>query len=65
MDQPVIRQQSQAGLAWTLCHSRDLPGKHNKLLHTVTQRKGRICIVDFLKKLEYTNKRSEKRGTGR
>ena len=27
------------------------------LSHTVTQRKGRIRIVDFLKKLEYTNKR--------
>ena len=40
MDQPVIRQQSQAVFAWTLCRARDLPGKHNKLFHTVTQRKG-------------------------
>ena len=45
MDQPVIRQQSQAVFAWTLCHSRDLPDKHNKLLHTVTRIKGRILYV--------------------
>ena len=40
IDQPVIRQQSQADFAWTLCQSRDLPGKHNKLSNTAVQRKG-------------------------
>ena len=44
MDQPATRQQSQADFAWSLCHARDLPGKHNKLSNTGHAEKGRIDV---------------------
>ncbi len=42
MDQSVIRQQSQAAFAWALCHSRDLPGKHNRLLYTARRERAHM-----------------------
>ena len=61
MEKPVIRQQSQADFAWTLCHTRDLPVKHNKLLHSVTQRKGASLKHFKMKRYDVLSNRQIKR----
>ena len=48
----MIRQQRKADFAWTLCRARDLPGKHNILLHTVMQEAGAFEFWIVLEKIQ-------------